>query len=254
VNIRLRSLLVIAVTLIGMTLAGAEPNSDQRVRAFAKLPDWSGLWEQFNVGPSGSPTDPAEVQALLSTLVVHPPYNAQWEAQYQAAHHASHPDKPICTLGFPALMIGTPLMFEAVVTPEETLLIFTQRETRHIHTDGRPHPAKDEIFATTWGDSVGHWEGQTLVVDTIATSSPINLAGDRISEQAHYIERISMLDKNSLEDQITIEDPIALTGPWHLNRQYRRVPNMSRFVEEDCEGNDRNPVVNGKFTIAPPKP
>jgi len=238
--------------LIAAGPAHAELNSPQRVSDFAKLPDWSGLWEQFKSGASGGPDDPAELQAYLAP--VHPPYNAAWRARAAAAakQRTNQPDFVCVIQGFPSLMIGSALMFEAIVTPGETLMTFDFSEDRHIYTDGRPLPPKDEQFPTSWGTSVGHWEGQTLVVDTVATSLPVDAGGDRLSDQAAYHERIRLIDPNTLEDQLTITDPVALTGPWQLTRHYTRVPNMTRFVPEECEGNGRDVRVNGSFTIAPP--
>jgi hypothetical protein len=74
------------------------------------------------------------------------------------------------------------------------------------------------------------------------------------SEQVHITERIHALDKNTLEDQMTIIDPATLAHPWVLTIKYHRVSNMPYLVDRECTENDRNPVVNGKFTIAPPKP
>ena len=71
-----------------------------------------------------------------------------------------------CSFGYPALMIESPLMFEILPTPKETALIFSSREIRHVYTDGREHPGKEDLWPTPWGDSIGHWEGDTLVIDT----------------------------------------------------------------------------------------
>ncbi|HEX4074762.1 MAG TPA: hypothetical protein VHX49_05130 [Candidatus Acidoferrales bacterium] len=167
-------------------------------------------------------------------------------------------------------MLDTPLMFEIMPTPKETALIFSSREIRHVYTDGGPHTPADELWATPWGDSIGHWEGQTLVIDTIAVKSPFvasesdgvpvlafgDMEGERtitiLSSKARYIERIRMIDKDHLEDQMTVIDPTNLTAPWHMNRTYERVAHVNRMVYEDCEGEDRNPIVNGRFTLAPP--
>jgi hypothetical protein len=251
------------VTLLMVIYIGsahADLNSTQRVRAFAKLPDWSGIWEQFNIGASGGPEDPKELRNFIALAIAgHPPYNAEWERKFQAANHSSIPqDQPVCTFGFPNLMIWSPLMFQAIVTPEETTIIFNSRETRHVHTDGRAHPRKDDLFPTAWGDSIAHWEAQTLVVDTIATSSPLlveTLDGGvwtALSSEAHFIERIRMVDHDTLEDQMLVKDSIALEHDWSLTRQYKRAKAMDRLVDEECTGNERNPVLNGKFTLAPP--
>jgi hypothetical protein len=52
---------------------------------------------------------------------------------------------------------------------------------------------------------------------------------------------------------MTVEDPVALSHLWHVTSRYHRVPNMNRLFDEVCGETERNPVVNGKFTIAPPK-
>ena len=158
-------------------------------------------------------------------------------------------------------------MFEILPTPKETALIFSSREIRHVYTDGRDHPGKDDLWPTAWGDSVGHWEGDTLVIDTIAVKSAfpgregisVNAFGGieemqtvaLLSPDAHFVERIRMLDQDHLENRITIVDPKNLTEPWRLRRTYQRVTHIHRMVYEDCEGEERNPIVDGKFTLTP---
>lgn len=250
--------LAIAMLLVMSVPLHAEPNSAARVAAFAKLPDWSGLWEQVQVPASGllNPMLPDSIE------LQHPPYNAVWQAKMTAILAVEHPSQKSCTWGFPGLSLFSPLMFQAMVLPEETTLEYDQRETRHIYTDGRKHPGADALFPTAWGDSVGHWEGQTLVVDTIGISAPFLVFSftprglERVplplSDQVHFIERIRMLDHDTLENQITIDDPEAFTHPWVLTRHYHRVNNLDRLIDEDCDGNDRNPSVNGQFVISPP--
>ena len=247
------------------------------------MPDWSGQWENVGATPDASggfnqslkqvltqmqwsPPSKPEVQARVDKIV------AMEEQRLDAIAHGIDPGGAVkaCTFGYPGLMLDTPLMFEIMPTPKETALIFSSREIRHVYTDGRPHTPPDELWATPWGDSIGHWEGQTLVIDTIAVKSPFvpseadgvpilafgDVEGEQtitiLSAKAHYIERIRMLDKDHLEDQMTVMDPTNLTKPWHINRTYERVAHVNRMVYEDCEGEDRNPVVNGHFTLAPP--
>ncbi len=241
--------------LLGLLGARADDSLALRAQAYAKLPDWSGLWEQFKAGANGGSDDPVELQQQVGLGFVHPPYNAVWEAKAKAAAKArtAEPDKLCGNIGFPGIMIGSVQMFEALITPEETLLTFDFSETRHIYTDGKPLPPAEERFGTSWGTSVGHWEGDTLVVDTVATSSPVNSGKDEISDQAAYHERIRMLDNNTLQDRLTITDPVSLTHPWQLTREYTRVPNMARIIPEECDGNKRDVRVNKTFTIAPPE-
>ena len=105
-------------------------------------------------------------------------------------------------------------------------LIEFPRDIRVIHTDGRPHHKDPD--PTFNGDSVAHWDGDTLVIDTIALdpamgitglAGPDGLAGGGAgwahSDQEHVIERISRPSMNFINYQITIEDPVVLARPWN---------------------------------------
>lgn len=280
-------LMTLALLLLTMPGDAATP-AEERARAFAQLPNWTGQWEIVGVTPDaqgGYSQSLAEVVRGMRKWGP-PPYKPDARVAFEKAAAkvqegsdaaANGTDAPVaglraaCSFGVPMLMLFSPLMFEVLTTPEETAMIFSGREIRHIYTDGRPHTPKDELWPTPWGDSIGHWEGQTLVVDTIDVSSPsaqdrgpsiVAGGGDNdevrliatLSTEVHFIERIRMLDPNHLEDQMTIIDPKNFTAPWHVSRQYDRVTRIHRMVHEDCEGEDRNPVVNGKFTVAPPPP
>jgi len=230
---------------------------------FAKLPHWSGVW-QSTVWPTDvSGRVPGGETQLKNTLQLsrHPPFNATSEEQYvaglrnEAALEARLATYKACTRGFPYMM-ESPALFQIAVLPEETLLIFENQEVRHIYTDGRQHPPADELWPTRWGDSIGHWEGSTLVIDTIARKSgavtpraPLTI----LSDQAHFIERLREVSEDRLEDQFTIEDPLTLAHPWHMTLEYNRVKELDRLLPYDCTENDRNPVIDGKMTIAPPQ-
>lgn len=257
------------VVVFAASLVCAAPSSPQRVRAFARLPNWTGLWEtpisKEITTPSGGSgrTGPSRVRFELAG---HPPYNSEWEQKYQSAlaDHAAVAAQtdtfkgcgagaPEYVKSFPNIM-EAPMVFQVVVTPEETLFVMDHGEVRHIYTDGRMHPGEEDLWPTPLGDSVGHWLGQTLVIDTIArTPGPISMFSPaaELSEQAHFIERVRQLDRNTLEDQLTIEDPPRLLRPWTVTLRFSRVPDLTRFIAYDCEA-DRNPIENGKLAIKPP--
>ena len=249
-------------------------------QAPAKLPDWSGQWENVGATPSPDGGFYESLEQVLKTLEWAPPSKPEVQAAVDkmvaaqrkamdAMRKGIDPGGAVtaCSFGYPALMIESPLMFEILATPKETALIFSSREIRHVYTDGRDHPGKDDLWPTPWGDSIGRWEGDTLVIDTIAVKSAfpgrdgisVNAFGGieemqtvaLLSSDAHFVERIRMLDKDHLEDRITILDPKNLTEPWHLRRTYQRVAHIHRMVYEDCEGEERNPIVDGKFTLTP---
>ena len=258
----------LALLVSCLCAANAQTSSKQRVEAFAKLPDWSGIWEPDTfVGQGDGQQFSAEAQRKIKAYAeaLRPSFTPEYQAKYELirksveaaiAADPAHPPathQPLCgSPPFPATF--TPGMFEWRVTPEETTFISTVGAARHIYTDGRSHPPKDELWPTQMGDSIGHWEGDTLVVDTIGTKQRLymsELSGFFVpmSNLLHFTERIRMVNHDAMQIDYTVEDPIALTKPIHAVLTQTRVTDFNRMVEEaDCEENDRDPVVNGRFT------
>ncbi len=242
------SLLAACCLLSAALAAHAQVNSKARVAAFAKLPDWSGIWERFDTGPGGGPTDPKEQARMAAALAeLRPPYNAAWQSTYDKALQtkiATHDPGPLkCDpLGFPEAMFFLGDMLQFSVLPEETTISFYSGGERHIATDGEPLPPEDERWGTPWGQSVGHWEGKVLVVDTVSSTGTVTTP-DRV--EAHFSdkvaakERIRSLDKDTLEDQITLTDPVSLTHPWTLRILYHRIPNMRHLIDYECTEESR---------------
>jgi hypothetical protein len=83
--------------------------------------------------------------------------------------------------------------------------------------DGRPHPKKEDLWPTDLGDSIGHWEGATLVIDTIARKAgpvvPNTVGFADLSAQAHFTERLTRIDADTLQDDMTIDDPQRFVHP-----------------------------------------
>lgn len=262
-----------AALLLCLIAACAPSASTKQSQIPAPPTDWSGQWEVVGLttGASGN-FEESEQELRKSFGETPPPYRPEWVKTLATdaafAQFMQGADAIVtCSFGFPSLMLESPLMFEILVTPKETAMIFSGRESRHIYTDGRSHTPADQLWPTYWGESVGHWDEQTLVVDTVSVSQEsipnnwvvISVWGlgffepvAVLSGQAHYSERIRMVNKDLLEDQLMIDDPQALSAPWQMTHQYKRVTSVNRLVHEDCRGNDRNPVVNGKFTLKAP--
>lgn len=257
------SVVVAILGLAGVATEAATPSHSTRASQFARLPDWNGLWVStaWNLGISGRPPGGEDELRAKLQLIRPPPYNAQWEARYQTALMdkaglaARGATFKACTRSFPALMEG-PWVFEIATLPEETLLVFENGQVRHVYTDGRPHPSGDDLWATPLGDSIGHWDGQTLVVDTVARSASEPMAPRAwvalLSDGAHFTERLRQIDANTLEDHLLIDDPTALASLWNVTLRYLRVTWVDRMIPVDCAENDRNPVVDGKMIITNP--
>jgi hypothetical protein len=107
---------------------------------------------------------------------------------------------------------------------------------RVIPTNGAVHPADPD---PTWlGDSVGHWEGDTLVVDTIGFNDKTEVPGGyRHTEALHVVERFKRTSFNTLDYQATVEDPNVFEKPWVVNRTFPLRPELERVEEFVCENN-----------------
>ncbi len=248
--------LVFLSLLAGVGPAQAASSAQQRDRAFAKLPNWSGLWEVDFPGVKASdPPDGSAPANSGANEYIRPPFSAERERTYQAL--MAGPPQPFSDckgISFPNLMYN-PGWFDVLVTPEEVAMTHSHHETRHIYI-GRPHPPKEDLWPTRMGDSVGHWEGSTLVVDTLAPRGDLWLRAQlathetrwtimSLSPEAHFVERIRMLDHDHLQDRMTVDDAIALQHPWTLTITYNRVTDVERMIDEDCFENSREVILKG---------
>jgi hypothetical protein len=261
----MRSMLLVLwiLALAGASAAAQTPRHAKRVAQFSRMPDWSGLWIStvWKMDVSGRVIGGEQALRENLQLLRPPPYHPERAAKYQAALEdkaaldALSATFKVCTRSFPALM-ESPWQFEIATLPEETLLVFENGQVRHVYTDGRPHPSGDNLWPTPLGDSIGRWEGETLMVDTVARSASEAIAPRAwvatLSEAAHITERLRRIDANTLEDQMRIDDPISLASPWALTFRFRHVTEMDRMIPTNCTENDRNPVVDGKMLITKP--
>jgi hypothetical protein len=253
----------IAALAVGLTLAGFCPMGTAAGTADgahasdspANLPDWSGVWNPHLSG--GLMFDPTAMQRPENrdkgsggaNMREWPPYNAQWEARYEAVlarNKAGLPTDPTASCrpgGMPRIMT-TPYPMEFVIQKDRvTVLLEISSQVRRIYTDGRKHPAPDDLDPSYMGHSIGHWEGDTLVVDTVG------MRGDTVydvtaaphSDQVHEVERIRRISPTQIQDIMSIDDSVAFTKPWVITRLYDLKPDWE-IREYVCEDNNRNPI------------
>jgi hypothetical protein len=267
-----RLALLVALTTLAVTAcAPAEKPASAAVAqkltgyyADASQPDISGFWL-----PQGTPMSRAWVvdgQPLVRDAggaFIGMPYNATWDAVYKARtsnnlegriygepHFNCWPRGMVhAYTGGNATMTLTQLPGRIVQVYEE------QYQMREIFLDGRPHPTwtdpkSEDYLPTAFGHSVGHFEGDTLVVDTIGVRREFTLGFlAPHSEALHVVERIRRVEPGVLEVVLTVDDPIALTKPLTNRIVYSAAPADSRFVEDFCTDNLRNMVdVSGFVT------
>jgi len=116
---------------------------------------------------------------------------------------------------------------------------------RIIPTDGTPHQVDPD---PSWlGDSVGYWDGDTLVVDTIGFNEKTELQGYRHTESLHMVERFRRMDFDTIQYEATIEDPNVFEKPWTITRSFTIRPDLKRIDEFICENNrDYKPLFGTK--------
>jgi hypothetical protein len=147
-------------------------------------------------------------------------------AAYAAKGLEYRDDSAACwPLGVPSIMTRY-WPIQVVQLPTEVLLIsMFANNVRWIYTDGRSHPADDDLVLTYNGHSIGHWEGKSLVVDTIGMTDDHHSIQDGIptGSKLHVIERFSLsADGNTLQDEFTMTDPDNWVGQWKSTKHYVR--------------------------------
>jgi hypothetical protein len=189
---------------LSLAVFGAQGQSnDQKV-------DLSGVW--IISGVTELPSDPAYVPAMQKIY-----------ADRKLSGGRGDPEKLCLPNGVVRI---EPLPYKIVQTPK-LVVVLSEGNThsyRRIFTDGRPHNL--DLEPNTWnGDSIGHWDGESLVVDTIGFNDNtwLDSTGKPHSEALHVVERYRRRDLNHLEVGYTLEDPQAFTKPYSFTRTFSRV-------------------------------
>ena len=240
----IRLALLLAAALAIAAPVAAAPASDQPLSPITGAPegvDWSGVW-QPRPGGKNSEWLPADAPQT-------PEYRARYErlkASMEAGRAEFEPAANCEPLGMPRFMSNVYGM--EIWHRPGALGVFGEYPGffRHIHI-GRAHP--EDLDPTYYGDSIGHWEGKDLLVDTIAIKGNVLLSRDGVmmSDAASVKERIHQVDADTLTDTITLTDPKALTRPWTITKTYKRSPKIE-MMEYFCENNRHPTATDGSVT------
>jgi hypothetical protein len=210
----------------GPAAAKAEP-AGPAPRALDGKPSLSGVWEVPYV-----PDMSRGIGAL--------PFTAKGEAEWKAYDPAKFDYTGHCLpMGWTRQM-NAPMPLEIMQEPNRIAILFEAWNTfKVIPTDGREHPK--DLDPTWLGNSVGHWEGDTLVVDSIGFNDKTRLdtIGHPHSDQMHIVERLTRTDAMHLAYEVTVDDPKTYSKPFTNKRTLTLKPGWE-LMEYSCEENNKD--------------
>ena len=217
--------------------AGSATQPANPYAALAGLPDWSGVWDVTFRPPQPGQPPPAQPRFTAA-------YQKQWD-DYQALNKKQKGLNFVSSVascippGLPQSMTE-PYPIEFLFTPGRvTILIETYGLTRRIYTEGSTPPESPD--PSYQGTSVGHWEGDTLVVETSAIlpeTSPLNGINGH-SDQLHITERMHLLSPDTLEITTTRTDPAVFLEAYTTKAYYKRHRDW-KIMEYVCEQNNHD--------------
>lgn len=214
-SVRLSMVALLALTVVAATTraaAAAEP-----ALAGIWLPDASRS-ERF----PASPPFTAEGRRIV----------ADWRASHDPIE--DDPGKFCQAPGMPSLALGgADYPVEIVVTERQvTILMELHQQVRRVYLDQPTHPARP--FPQRNGHSIGRWDGDALVVDTVAIKA-ITFGSVPHSDRVHVVERWRALEGGAaLVNEVTITDPAMYTEPVVVRQYYRAAPAGTRMLEYEC--------------------
>ena len=255
-----------ALALLAPVLASAQwgPHSDSRVprnpdgtpnvdapppRTADGKPDFTGTWQGFGtLGGTAAQTEPesaipragfANVASnMKDPLPLRPEYAALAE-QRRSSGGKENPEALCLPMGIMQFHTqGAPRKF--IQTPDVLVILYeASMGIRQIFTDGREIPTNDPQ-PWWYGYSVGHWEGDTLVVTTkgLRDGEWLDIFGTPLTDAATYTERFRRPTYGRLEIDVTVDDPKAYTAPWTVRVNQRIMPEQE-LLEFVCNENNR---------------
>ena len=193
-------------------------------------PDFTGLWI--------SPTADISVTLLPGEEISLTPYGAE---RYRKVDMANSPSYKCLPYG-PTRGLQSTNPFQIIQTPDIFAIITEHIDYRMIYTDGRKHPDDILDYPEWMGHSIGRWDGDTLVVDTIGMREEtwLDTAGFEHSDKLRITERFQKTGPDSIRLTVTIDDPVFYTKPFTYGRNVRRMAKDVRLMPARCADNERS--------------
>lgn len=220
-------------------LAAAGPPAASAPARAPVRSDMNGIW----TGDQGVLWDTSVRPGERSKAPFTPEYARIYDEALELARKGTpraDPSARCLPPGVPRIM-AAPMPFEVVITPDVVYFLHESfSQVRRIFMEGhQPAPYPVPTFN---GESVGRWEGDTLVLKTTGIKGEaLDTTGLPVSDALEVDERYRLLAPDKLEAQITLRDPKAFTRPWTVVRTYTKKPG-NRILEYVCNENNRNPV------------
>jgi hypothetical protein len=202
-------------------------------------PDFTGTWERYP--PPGEKADPRYAPSAIPDPQLKPQYRAEWEEGQKILKKRLEEGQPAgdnyvhCIPdGMPAMMMGM-FPMEIIQRPEQ--INITQEafnQTRRIYMNQKL-PKWDAVDPSFYGASVGHWEGDTLVIETTGIKDNVRFRWTPHSDAMKITERLRLLSPTILQDQITVTDDY-LEKPWTYSYSFRKMKDY-KLQEYVCEDN-----------------
>jgi len=246
--VRIRASLL-CLGIVAGTLGAASVFAAQQSPA---VPDFSGLWEGpgFDLEPLGK--GPGPVVNLSSDIQkpegdYHNPILQPWAAaevkRWAEETHAGRAPPHAHALCYPTSLPGVMTLhngYQFLQTADRvTIIVANQTQARHIYLNV---PHSKSVTPSWYGESVGHYEGDTLVVDTVGIKTkdvvPLDRFGTPHTEKLHVVERFRRTGPKQLRIEYHIEDPGAFTMPWDAVAMFHP---FQEWDEETCAENNVDP-------------
>jgi hypothetical protein len=206
--------------------------------AASATPDFSGVWQVapfYSTGDNNIRTVDGLPIPMAPAAKAEFDYLVKREAEGKRVIHNTQMGWP---KGFIQASRGR-FDFEAVQEPKQLSFFFEEDHQYDMIRIGGHHPA--HVKPSFLGDSVGYWDGDTLVVDTIGTNGLVALNNVQTSDKLHTVMRFRLIDGGkSLENVVTIDDPGAFTRPWQMKIVYNRRKAGERLSESVYAENEHD--------------